>query len=107
MMGARNTDPADPTQQTRPSRKAPPMSLHDTAANADARGFTTADLIDAHGDALDSCDSQFRQYGARLSFRGPVVTVRCREDNALLKAVLSEPGRGRVLVVDGGASLHR
>jgi regulator of ribonuclease activity A len=95
------------------------MSLHDTAAkapaeadadadaDADARSFATADLIDTHGDALDSCDTQFRQYGARRSFRGPVVTVRCREDNALLKSVLSEPGRGRVLVVDGGASLHR
>ncbi len=35
------------------------------------------------------------------------MTVRCREDNTLLKSVLSEPGRGRVLVVDGGASLHR
>ena len=33
--------------------------------------------------------------------------MRCYEDNALLKAVLSEPGEGRVLVVDGGAPAHR
>jgi regulator of ribonuclease activity A len=32
--------------------------------------------------------------------------VRCHEDNALLKQVLGEPGRGRVLVVDGDGSLH-
>ena len=82
------------------------MTRH-TTASVDAPTFATADLIDTHGDALDSCDSQFRQYGARLSFRGPVVTVRCHEDNALLKSVLSEPGQGRVLIVDGNASLHR
>ena len=76
-------------------------------APIDLGGFATADLVDAHGDALDSCDTQFRQFGGRRSFHGPVVTVRCREDNALLKSVLSEPGQGRVLVVDGGGSLHR
>lgn len=66
----------------------------------------TADLYDQHGDALGSCDTQFIQYGARTTFHGTVVTVRCHEDNALLKSVLSEPGGGRVLVVDGGGSLR-
>jgi len=32
--------------------------------------------------------------------------VRCDEDNALLKSVLSTPGEGGVLVIDGGGSLH-
>ena len=32
--------------------------------------------------------------------------MRCFEDNALLKSVLSEPGDGRVLVIDGDASVH-
>ena len=67
----------------------------------------TADLVDEHGEALGSCDTQFRQYGGLTSFSGPAVTVSCFEDNALLKSVLSEPGEGRVLVVDGGGSLHR
>jgi regulator of ribonuclease activity A len=66
----------------------------------------TADLYDEHGTALGSCDTQFKQYGKRSSFHGPLVTVRCHQDNALLKSVFSEPGRGRVLVVDGGGSLH-
>jgi regulator of ribonuclease activity A len=66
----------------------------------------TADLYDEQGDALQSCDLQFRQFGGRPLFTGPAVTVRCYEDNALLKAVLSEPGEGRVVVVDGGGSLH-
>lgn len=68
--------------------------------------MSTADLYDEHGDALASCDVQFRQFGAVSGFSGPAVTVRCHEDNALLKSVLSEPGAGRVLVVDGGGSLH-
>lgn len=67
----------------------------------------TADLYDEFGDELQSCDLQFRQVGGRTRFRGPAVTVRCHEDNALLKSILSEPGEGRVLVVDGGGSVHR
>ncbi|MFI7422187.1 ribonuclease E activity regulator RraA [Nonomuraea sp. NPDC049684] len=68
--------------------------------------MNTADLYDERGDELDSCDLQLRQYGGRRAFHGTIATVRCHQDNALLKAVLSEPGEGRVLVVDGGGSLH-
>ncbi|MEV0592801.1 ribonuclease E activity regulator RraA [Nonomuraea cavernae] len=68
--------------------------------------IVTADLYDERGDELGSCDLQLRQYGGRRAFHGTITTVRCHEDNALLKAVLSEPGRGRVLVVDGGGSLR-
>ncbi|MEV4100013.1 ribonuclease E activity regulator RraA [Nonomuraea sp. NPDC049649] len=66
----------------------------------------TADLYDERGEEFDSCDLQLRQYGGRRSFSGRIVTVRCHEDNALVKAVLAEPGEGRVLVVDGGGSLR-
>jgi regulator of ribonuclease activity A len=66
----------------------------------------TADLADDIGPSVPSCDTQFRQFGARAVFAGPIHTVRCFEDNALLKSVLSEPANGGVLVVDGGASLH-
>jgi regulator of ribonuclease activity A len=68
--------------------------------------FTTADLVDEHGADLGSCDLQLRQYGAQRAFTGTVVTLRCHEDNALVKAVLGTPGDGRVLVVDGAGSLH-
>ena len=34
------------------------------------------------------------------------MTVRCHEDNALLKKVVSEPGQGKVVVVDGDGSVH-
>ncbi len=66
----------------------------------------TADLVDDIGPGVRSCDTQFRQFGGRSEFAGPVSTVRCFEDNALLKSVLSEAGAGRVLVIDGDASVH-
>jgi regulator of ribonuclease activity A len=66
----------------------------------------TADLYDQHGEALASCDTQFRQYGGRARFEGTIVTLRCHEDNALLKEVVREPGRGRVVVVDADGSVH-
>ena len=46
-------------------------------------------------------------YGGVLKFAGPVSTVKCFEDNSLVKAALDTPGHGRVLVVDGGGSLRR
>jgi regulator of ribonuclease activity A len=68
--------------------------------------FATADLIDDFGAELRSCETQFRQYGGHLAFAGRIETVRCFQDNALLKRTLDEePGDGRVLVVDGGGSL--
>ncbi|ODQ96246.1 ribonuclease E activity regulator RraA [Mycolicibacterium holsaticum] len=66
----------------------------------------TADLVDEIGPDVRSCDLQLRQYGGRAQFAGPVSTVKCFQDNALLKSVLSEPGRGGVLVIDGDGSLH-
>lgn len=66
----------------------------------------TADLVDSIGANVRSCDTQFRQLGGRAEFAGPISTVRCFQDNALLKSVLSEPGDGGVLVIDGAGSLH-
>ena len=66
----------------------------------------TADLVDGIGPDVRSCDLQFRQFGARPEFAGRISTVRCFEDNALLKSVLSQPSAGGVLVIDGAGSLH-
>lgn len=65
----------------------------------------TADLYDERGDELQSVSLQFQDLGGRQSFSGPVRTVRCREDNGLVKAVLNSAGHGAVLVVDGGGLL--
>ena len=73
--------------------------------------FATCDLCDAHK-ADTSGDFRvlppvFRSFGGRLKFSGRVSTVKCFEDNSLVKAALDELGLARVLVVDGGASLRR
>lgn len=65
----------------------------------------TADLVDRKSD-IPSCDLQFRSFGKRTRFSGAIRTIRCLEDNALVKQVLSEPGHGKVLVIDGGGSLR-
>ena len=65
----------------------------------------TADLSDEHGDDLLPCQLQLRSFGGRTAFEGRAVTVRCRDDNAPVRAAVAEPGEGRVLVVDGGGSL--
>jgi len=49
----------------------------------------------------------FRDFGAKLRFQGVVSTVKCFEDNTLVKAAVESAGQGRVLVVDGGGSLRR
>ena len=66
----------------------------------------TADLVDDIGPDVRSCDLQLRQFGGRRAFAGRISTVRCFQDNALLKSVLSEPGDGGVLVIDGAGSVH-
>jgi regulator of ribonuclease activity A len=63
-------------------------------------------MVDDIGPDVRSCDLQLAQYGARSQFAGPITTVRCFQDNALLKSVLSQPGDGGVLVIDGNGSLH-
>jgi regulator of ribonuclease activity A len=68
--------------------------------------LSTADLSDEYPDVAQACGG-FTQYGGRRWFAGTVATVRCREDTRLTRTVLSEPGDGRVLVVDGGGSLRR
>lgn len=68
---------------------------------------STADLYDEHGEALQSVPTQLQSFGGKRAFSGTVRTVKCFEDNALLKSVVSTPGDGAVLVVDGGGSLRR
>lgn len=73
--------------------------------------FSTCDFCDAHkGDATGAfrvLPPVFRCFGGVGRFAGPVSTVKCHEDNTLVKAAVDTPGEGRVLVVDGGGSLRR
>ena len=64
----------------------------------------TADLVDRHDALVRFCDLPFLKFGRVKAFYGRIATVKCFEDNVLLKAMLEEPGEGRVLVVDAGGS---
>ena len=66
----------------------------------------TADLYDQFETRVRVCEPLFRDFGGRRAFCGPAVTVKCFEDNTQIKAVLGEPGAGRVLVADAGGSLR-
>jgi regulator of ribonuclease activity A len=69
--------------------------------------WATADLCDAHGDRVRVAASVFRDFGGARAFHGAIATVQVAEDWRPVLAALQEPGRGRVLVVDGGGSLRR
>jgi len=64
----------------------------------------TADLCDQFGAEVHVAEPLFEDWGGSVAFGGPVETVRVFEDNALVREALDSPGRGRVLVVDGGGS---
>ncbi len=66
----------------------------------------TADILDEHGAEASVCEVELRQFGGVRAFSGPIATVRCYEDNLLLKELLAQRGEGRVLVVDGGGSVR-
>jgi len=68
--------------------------------------FSTPDLSDEAPEAR-AIELQFANYGARSHFSGPAVTIKCHEDNSLVKACVGESGDGRVIVVDGGGSRRR
>jgi regulator of ribonuclease activity A len=68
--------------------------------------ISTPDLSDAAPEAR-AIELQFGNYGARKRFYGQAVTIKCHEDNSLVKQCVGEPGEGRVIVVDGGGSQRR
>lgn len=67
--------------------------------------FSTADLCDAHAE-LQVCEPLFNDFGGAIAFAGPIKTLKIFEDNTLVRSTLESPGRGRVLVVDGGGSMR-
>lgn len=74
--------------------------------------FVTCDLLDDNENqgiqvVSPSLDGKFfRNFGGRKAFGGQVVTVKCFEDNSRVKELLATDGAGKVLVVDGGASMR-
>jgi regulator of ribonuclease activity A len=69
--------------------------------------FSVCDLCDLHEDNIQVADSVFRNYGGEAAFGGEAVTIKCFEDNSKVKELVATPGKGKVLIVDGGGSLRR
>ena len=68
--------------------------------------ISTPDLCDESPE-VNAVELQFFNLGQVKQFAGPAVTIKCHEDNSLVKACVDEPGQGRVIVVDGGGSRRR
>lgn len=73
--------------------------------------FKTADLTDQY--CNDNCEyiqvagMNFKSYGAVKRFHGEMVTLKLFEDNQLVRDQVHSDGEGKVLVIDGGASMRR
>ena len=68
--------------------------------------YVTPDLCDAYPD-VDVVEPMFTNFGGHDAFGGEIVTVKCFEDNSLVKDLVAQDGTGKVMVVDGGGSLRR
>jgi regulator of ribonuclease activity A len=72
--------------------------------------FATPDLCDQFCDLEDFelrvVEPMFQSFGSNETFCGQIATLKVFEDNSLVRDMLSEPGAGKVLVVDGGGSLR-
>ena len=69
--------------------------------------YVTPDLCDAYPELVQVVEPMFSNFGGHDSFGGEIVTIKCFEDNSLVKDQVDLDGKGKVLVVDGGGSLRR
>jgi regulator of ribonuclease activity A len=69
--------------------------------------YSTPDLCDLYPALIRVAEPVFKNFGGRCSFGGEIVTIRCFEDNSLVKENAGKPGHGKVMVVDGGGSLKK
>ena len=69
--------------------------------------YSVPDICDDFIDEISVLDPLFSDFGGKCRFSGEIVTIKCFEDNSLIRDAVRSEGRGRVLVVDGGGSLRR
>ncbi|WP_019334043.1 ribonuclease E activity regulator RraA [Pseudomonas syringae] len=68
--------------------------------------YITPDLCDAYPEQVQVVEPMLSNFGGRDSFGGQIVTLKCFEDNSLVKEQVELDGKGKVLVVDGGGALR-
>jgi len=67
----------------------------------------TPDLCDENPESVRVCEPMLFNFGGSQAFGGKIVTIKCHEDNSLVKEQAALPGDGQVMVVDGGGSLRK
>ena len=68
---------------------------------------STPDLCDQYPELVRVVEPMLSNFGGREQFCGQVTTIKCFEDNSLVKQLVGTSGEGRVIVVDAGGSLRR
>ncbi|MDH3429619.1 MAG: ribonuclease E activity regulator RraA [Gammaproteobacteria bacterium] len=76
-----------------------------TAPIASIGSMPTADFCDTYPGA-EVLHNRFLSFGGKSACVGPVEIIATRDDNSLVKSTLSEPGDGRVLLVDNNESIN-
>ncbi len=69
--------------------------------------ISTPDLCDAYPEHVRVLEPMLANFGGIDAFAGLAVTVKCYEDNSVVKELAASAGEGRVMVVDGGGSMRR
>lgn len=69
--------------------------------------YLTPELCDKYPDLVRVVEPIFKNYGGKSSFGGQIVTIKCHEDNSVVKETAGTAGNGKIIVVDGGGSLLR
>ena len=67
---------------------------------------TTCDISDKLHPDVQYLEPVYKIYGAKTSFSGHIVTVKCYEDNSLVEEALKGNGKESVLVIDAGGSMN-
>ena len=69
--------------------------------------MNTCDLVDRYADEIQVTETiGLKHYGQVKRFSGKVQTLKCFEDNSLLKKIVGAPSAASVLVVDGAGSMR-
>ena len=70
------------------------------------KSYTVPDICDDFIEEISVLEPLFSDFGGKSKFSGEIVTIKCFEDNSLVRDAVRSEGRGRVLVVDGGGSMR-
>lgn len=67
----------------------------------------TPDICDKFENQVTLVNLPLQNFGQKSAFWGEIVTVRCYHDNSKVREMLSQNGKGKVLVIDGNGSCQR